>query len=151
MVSIYAKLVFVFMVFLHFLKFPFRWRRRGLKKFWENYRGDRLFPLTSEDRDWLFRFSKCINCGLCDSNCTALGKVPREKFPGPSYLLTTYTRATPDFWAADLDFALCQSCDNCRDICPNLVPVKEALEFIEAKTQIQNHGPYFLHPELFLN
>lgn len=106
-----------------------------MEQFLENYRGDRLFPLTSSDKDWLLEFSKCFNCGLCDAACPALEQYPREKFPGPSYLVTTFTRTATDFWAVDLDFSMCQACSRCQQVCPNQVPVKEALEFIEAKAR----------------
>lgn len=135
MKSLIAKLHFLWCFILHFLWKIFRRKKDGAQEFLDHYREDRLAPLSKVDKDWLFQFSKCLNCSLCDQACPALLTLPRDKFPGPSYLLTTYTRATPDFWAVDLDFSLCRSCEDCQKICPNQVPVKEALEFIEAKSQ----------------
>ena len=130
-----AQLNLAWNLLLYLLKRPFSWKRGGYRQFVENYRGDRLIPMSSSDKDWMMKFSKCFNCGLCDTVCPALWTLPREKFPGPSLIVTTFARATPDFWAADLDFSLCQSCELCQQVCPNDVPIKEALEFIEVKAQ----------------
>ncbi|MFO1463200.1 MAG: 4Fe-4S binding protein [bacterium] len=129
--AFWAKLNLAWSLLLHFLQKPFR--QTGYPAFREHYRADRLVPLSSLDKDWLERFSRCLNCGLCDAACPALGTLPREVFPGPSYLVTTLTRATPDFWAAGVDTSLCEGCRHCASVCPNRVPVKEALEFLEAK------------------
>jgi len=147
MASLYAKLMILVFTIVHFIKRPFRKKRDGAEEFLEKYREDRLGPLSSVDKDGLFRFSQCLNCGLCDAVCPALTQFTRDQFPGPSYLVTTLTRATPDFWTVDLDFSLCQSCDKCMSVCPNQVPVKEALEFIETKLQegqpaLGSPGPY---------
>lgn len=139
MASMLAKLVLAWHAFLHFIKiFKYSFRRKGAgaETFLEYYREDHLLPLSMVDKDWLLQFSRCVNCGICDVACPALLRSPREKFPGPSYLVTTLTRSTPDLWASELDFSFCQDCRSCQQVCPNLVPVKEAFEFIEAKKQI---------------
>lgn len=136
--AVSAKMNLAFTFLKHLIRKPFQ--RPGYAAFMENYRADRLMPLSSVDKDWLLRFSRCFNCGLCDSACPALEGGPHPRFPGPSYLVTTLSRATPDFWAADLDFSLCESCRRCEEVCPNQVPVKEALEFIEAKTWPRGHS-----------
>ncbi len=135
MASLYAKFVIALYTLLHFIKRPFRWRYSGRERFLKNYRTEGLIPLSVLDRDWLDSFSQCLNCGLCDLVCPALRTVERRKFPGPSYLATTLTRSTPDFPFVDLNFSLCQDCEQCQSVCPNRVPIKEALEFIEAKLQ----------------
>src|SRR5436190_6849386 len=106
-----AKLNLAWNLLLYLLKRPFIWKRRGYPQFVKNYRPDRLIPLSQTDKDWMLRFSQCFNCGLCDTVCPALWKLPREKFPGPSLIVTTLARSTPDFWAVDLDFSLCEGCD----------------------------------------
>ncbi|HCU25020.1 MAG TPA: hypothetical protein DF383_08385 [Deltaproteobacteria bacterium] len=134
MKSLFAKLNLAWALFLHFLRKLWR-RRAGYRAFLENYREDRLVPLSRTDKDWLLRFSRCFNCGICDTVCPALEQLPQSLFPGPSYLVTTLTRATPDFWAAGIDFSLCEDCRLCEKVCPNQVPVKEALDFIQAKAE----------------
>jgi succinate dehydrogenase/fumarate reductase-like Fe-S protein len=134
--SIIAKLNLAWALVLHLLKKILFWRKGGYPQFIENYREDRLSPLSIEDKDWMQRFSRCFNCGLCDTVCPALEKLPRERFPGPSYIVTTLARATPDFWAADLDLSLCAGCELCEQVCPNQVPIKKAIEFIVAKAHV---------------
>ena len=129
--SVIAKLNLAWALLLHFLKKPFR--TLGYAAFLNNFRADRLIPISQVDKSWLFKFSKCLNCGLCDVVCPALQQLPPGAFPGPSYLVTTLTRSTTDFWAVSIDLSLCGGCQHCQSVCPNLVPVKEALEFIEAK------------------
>jgi heterodisulfide reductase subunit C len=92
-------------------------------------------PLSSADKDQMESFSRCFNCGFCDTVCPALLEQPREKFPGPSYLVTTLARSLPDFWAVRLDLSLCDGCKLCQKACPNQVPIKQALEFIHAKAE----------------
>ena len=129
--SFWAKLNLAWALLLHFLKRPFQ--NNGYQAFRDNYRDDRLVPLSHVDKTWLLRFSRCLNCGICDTACPALGTMTREQFPGPSYLVTTLSRSTADFWAAGIDLSHCEGCRLCESVCPNQVPVKEALEFIEAK------------------
>lgn len=132
MKSLFAKLNLAWALLLHFLR-KLQRKTRGYEAFIENYREDRLVPLSEVDKDWLLRFSRCFNCGICDTVCPALDRLPSEVFPGPSYLVTTLTRATPDFWAAGVNLSMCEGCQLCEQVCPNQVPVKAALEFIEAK------------------
>ena len=57
--SLWAKINLAWALFLHFLKKPFQ--PNGYQTFLDNYRADRLVPLTQEDKTWLLRFSKCFN------------------------------------------------------------------------------------------
>ncbi len=134
MTALLAKLNLAWNLVIYLLKWPFK-RGGGYRQFLEQYLPDRLLPLSSSDKTWLIRFSQCLNCGLCDAACPALRTSAREVFPGPSYLLTTFSRSIPDFPAVRLDSHICEGCDACQRICPNHVPVKEALEFIEAKAR----------------
>lgn len=118
---------------LHFLKKPFVYHRSGLKLFMENYKGDGLVPLEKSDEAAIRRHSQCIDCGLCSMVCPALLHLPREKFPGPHFVVTTYSRSFSDLKAAHLDLSLCASCAECEKICPNAVPIKEAILFIQTK------------------
>ena len=131
-----AKLNLAWNLLIYLLKRPFRGGRGGYRQFLDNYAPEKLLPLSSSDKNWLLKFSDCINCGFCDTACPALKQYPREIFPGPSYLLTTFSRSMPDFSYVDLDTSVCAGCDECARVCPNRVPVREALEFIEAKVRV---------------
>lgn len=140
MAWLYAQWVFFLHLILHFLKKPFQREHRGADAFLRRYRSEGLIPLSTVDKNWLNRFSQCFNCGYCDSACPPLYQWPREVFPGPSFLVTTYARATPDFSWVNLDFSFCEGCRHCEAACPNGVPVKEALEFIEAKSALERQA-----------
>ncbi len=119
--------------FWHVLRKVFFWKKTGKKQFEKNYRNDALLPLNSQDQARLFSFSACINCALCDAACPALLTLPRERFPGPSFVLTTYSRSFADLWATSLDLSLCQDCGKCVKMCPNLIDVKGAIQFVQTK------------------
>lgn len=131
--KIRALLNLTFQFIVHCLKKIFIWKRSGLKDFENNYRADGLLPLQLKDQEKLFSFSACLNCRLCDATCPALFKMSRERFPGPSYLLTTYSRSFSDLWATRLDLTLCQDCNECVKMCPNQIDVKGAVKFIQTK------------------
>ncbi len=132
--NILAKLNLAWAFFLHCLKWPLLQGKDGYQQFLDNYATEGLIALSRSDKDWLLKFSGCFNCGICDSVCTALLEKPREVFPGPSYLATTLTRSTTQFWAAGLDFSHCEGCELCQKVCPNHVPIQEAFRFIREKT-----------------
>lgn len=133
--NLLAKLNLAWNLFIHLIKWPFTPSGQGYRQFMQNYSPEGLLPLTREDKDRLASYSRCFNCGLCDAKCPALLRVPREKFPGPAYLVTTLTRTFPNFDASDLDFSLCESCSECERVCPNQVPIKDAFDFLKTKSQ----------------
>lgn len=135
--KILALLNLAFCLCLHFIRKLKFWGKPGLDQFNDNYRQDGLLPLSAQDQKTLFSFSACINCHLCDSACPALFKMPRERFPGPSYVLTTYSRSFRDIWASSLDLSLCQDCSACVQVCPNDIDVKGAIGFIQRKVAEQ--------------
>lgn len=135
--KIIALLNLAFSLVLHFLRRLCFWKKTGLKQFDENYRQDGLLPLTSQDQKILFSFSACINCRLCDTACPAIFKIPRERFPGPSFVLTTYSRSFKNLWASSLDLSLCQDCAACHQVCPNNIDVKGAIGFVQRKVAEQ--------------
>jgi succinate dehydrogenase/fumarate reductase-like Fe-S protein len=135
MKSILAKINLAFHLLIHFLKKLFPKRKKGIWQFVDNYRKDRLIPLTSSDKDWMDRFSRCMNCGLCDAVCPALQNFPRHLFPGPSYIVTTLVRSPPTYRFSGIDLSWCEGCHQCEKICPNLVPIKKGIEFIQQKME----------------
>jgi len=118
---------------LHILQKPFTRHRRGLKPFLDHYQKDGILPLTLSDKHLLLRLSNCINCGYCDTACPALLKIPREKFPGPRFVASTFSRSFHDLPFSDLDLSLCAECSECEKVCPTSVPIKEGIEFIQQK------------------
>ncbi len=135
--KIFAWLNLAFYFVLHLLRKLCFWEKTGLTQFENNYRADLLLPLNAQDQSTYFSFSACLNCRLCDSVCPALFKLPRERFPGPSIVLTTYSRSFRDLWATSLDLTLCQDCEECIRACPNEIDVKGAIGFIQRKVAEQ--------------
>ncbi len=137
--KIFALLNLAYQFVLHCLGKLCFWRKKGIEQFRNNYRLDSFLPLTLAETQNLFSFSACLNCRLCDSACPALFKISRDRFPGPSFLLTTSSRSFRDLWASSLDLSLCSDCEECVKVCPNKIDVKEAVRFIHKKVvdQIQ--------------
>ncbi len=133
----FALLNLAFQFVLHVFRKLFFWKKSGLVQFENNYRSDGFLPLTAQDQSTLFSFSACLNCRLCDSACPAIFKHPRERFLGPSFVLTTYSRSFHDLWATRLDLSLCQDCEACMNVCPNGIDVKGAISFIQKKVAEQ--------------
>ena len=118
---------------LHLLKMPFAKKQGGMKDFLSHYKKDGIVPLTTPDKKLLHRLSGCINCGFCDMVCPALLRLPRERFPGPSFVATTFSRSFSHLKFAQLDLTICSECGECERACPNAVPIKEGVLFIKEK------------------
>lgn len=134
--KIAALLNLAFCFALHWLKKLLFWRKNGLEAFESHYRQE-ILPLDARDLKTLFEFSACLNCRLCDSACPALFSLPRERFPGPSFVLTTASRSFRNLWASSLDASLCQECTACANACPNGIDVKGAVAFVQRKVAEQ--------------
>lgn len=114
-----------------------RWvlrRRRGLTDFLHSYREDRIIPFTSEEKKLLTLFSRCIQCGLCDSLCPVSGVTP-----GPSFL-PMLARSVPNFAPLPLPLERCAGCPGCESICPTGVPLRQLVDFIRRKMEVADHG-----------
>ena len=71
-------------------------RERGREKFLAAYAADRLAPLSSDEREALSSFSRCIACGACDVAFDKYAEVPRADLRGPSELPLALSRSLPD-------------------------------------------------------
>lgn len=135
--SLLAKLGLAWAFLIHVLKRAFFWKKGGYQQFIKNYHQDGSYKLTTIDKDYLEKFARCFNCGLCDCVCPALETLPWNKFPGPSALMVAFIRSSTGLWDSKLDMSLCRGCQVCGQICPNQVPIHDALDFIEAKVTDQ--------------
>ncbi len=107
----------------------------AMERFLRNYAGDKLRPLTADQRARLSTFSRCICCGLCDTVCENLRADRRHLFNGPSDLACCAGCSMPDFELAAEHLAgwrRCGDCEACEDICPAGVPLRELAAFVES-------------------
>jgi succinate dehydrogenase/fumarate reductase-like Fe-S protein len=117
------------------------WRSRKLiegqlDKFLDTYRGDRIFPVTPDERAAMPSFQACVSCGLCTNECVLtappgdlLGSVRID----PRDLAVAYSRSVPEFWSARDLVEACEGCGLCEEICPTDTPLKRIVRFIMEK------------------
>jgi succinate dehydrogenase/fumarate reductase-like Fe-S protein len=110
--------------------------RKGKRGFLANYGPEALVPMSAGDRAELWRFSGCVNCGLCDAVCPLVGRLPPADWRGPSLFALAYSRATPELphlraTVSALDG--CGPCHACQDICPRAVPLLAIFAFTRRK------------------
>jgi len=68
-----------------------------LRKFNDNYREDLLVPLSEGERDALFGYERCINCGMCASVCPVYPPSEAGVYRGPDSIAASLSRSYPEF------------------------------------------------------
>jgi hypothetical protein len=106
--------------------------RRGLAAFLDNYRDDRLPPLTAEEHALLGAFDSCLSCGLCDTLARPLDRADPERLSGPSALPASVSRHPPDYEGAGPYLAHLEEEDLVRmeAICPSRIPFRRLVKMI---------------------
>lgn len=120
---------------IHIFKriFPLFIKKDGIEVFEENYRNDNLFSLTEEERNKLFNFEKCINCGICSSQCVVLSVLEKNNFLEPRFITSSLSRALNEF-NTNIDIIYnCLICEACKVLCPQGIPIPEVVSFIKNK------------------
>lgn len=112
-------------------------RAPGLRVFEENYANDRLLPMSTDEREILPSFSRCIACGMCDAAFTGYARVTRSEFRGPSDLPLSYSRNPPDFdglrkYVRNLKEGDLEALER---VCPAKVPFRRLVVFVESQAQ----------------
>lgn len=123
-----------FNLHLFYKVFPFL--RRGkfdFKSFKENYKDDYIIELSSLERSRFAEFSKCINCGLCSSQCPVLQSLKKDNFLGPGSIAISLSRSLPELWATKDVLYNCLNCAACNVVCPQGVPIDEIVSFVRGK------------------
>ena len=134
-----AKAALAFLFFVHLLhRCVFFWRpARGLRTFLSNYELDSVFSVSEFERRMMPHFQKCQACSLCTFSCLAIqeGKAPM-KFE-PKMIMLGFSRSAHEAQYAYEDWLPCIECDACSVICPNQVPIHEAVQLVlERRNQI---------------
>lgn len=112
-------------------------RPTGISLFAENYREDRLPPITNVERADLPTFSNCIQCARCDVGEGRRIARSRGAFPGLMRLVLASSRSMPDFDAAAKAFSFISDEELIRkeSICPTGVPFLKLSRFVKEKGQ----------------
>ena len=105
---------------------------RGLKRFEQNYREDRLLPLAAAEQQSLPAMSACIGCGRCDDALRGAGRPGPQGFAGLMQFMLSSSRSMPDFGAA------AQSVQGLEDKwlqrmevrCPSAIPFRKVVGFV---------------------
>lgn len=121
--------------FWHFIKKIFNLSPRGLKDFLAAYKNDRIFAISSDERNNLPGFSHCIVCRLCDLACPDLTNgiaMPLQRM-APSFLVAGFSRSLTDFIYFKATTS-CGDCQACEEACPQDVPIKKIFEFMNGHT-----------------
>ena len=112
----------------HQVRGRFRRPEPGAERLLEAYAGDRLFPLSSEEREVVAGAGRCINCGLCALVAARVAGL-RPADLGSAYL-RDYPRlaGVSDDWSAESETGeLAESLAAAAAACPTGVPLPELL------------------------
>ena len=130
------KIKATFFIGYHFVllevKKLFKLNFKGLKNFTNNYKNDRIFPISKEWRLQMTNFSHCHSCRLCDAVCPAITHDPKQT--APSFLAISYSRQLTDL--VYFDETNCVDCKRCEDICPQKVPLVSLIRFMKESHQL---------------
>ena len=113
------------------------WKRgQGYSAFKEKYLADNFFELTPEERNAFPGFQKCINCGVCITQCLFSVDLLHEELPDPENIACSLSRPLPDLWTVKEDIYKCTLCGACETVCPQGVPISEIIQFVRRKINV---------------
>lgn len=116
---------------------------RGLDAFLDNYREDRLPPLTPEELHLLARVDGCLACGLCDTLARPAERDDAAGLPGPSALPSSVSRHPPDYDVLGrfLTRVEAEDLDRMEAICPGRVPLRRLAQLVRDVGARGGHAP----------
>jgi hypothetical protein len=109
--------------------------RRGLADFRRSYAGDRLSPISPDERMALPKMSGCIACGLCDVGEGARAIRSGGVYAGVMDLMLASSRSMPDYDAAVRSFDAVGDARlaELERRCPARVPMRLVASFVRTK------------------
>jgi formate hydrogenlyase subunit 6/NADH:ubiquinone oxidoreductase subunit I len=119
-----------FYFFVHLLKkMFFLYQPGGETRLLENFREDRILPVSAEDRAVLAAWQRCTACGLCQAACPSLigtAERPNQWLDINSLIQCQWRDPTAVALVREKARALaeCKSCQACEDACPERIPLR---------------------------
>jgi Fe-S oxidoreductase len=104
-----------------------------MKKFNENYAEDLLVPLKISERDELFGYERCINCGVCASVCPVYTPSDAGSYRAPDSITASLSRSYPDFGSARDSVYNCTQCGACARACTRGINIPDLVMLVRRK------------------
>jgi hypothetical protein len=106
--------------------------RGGLERFKQNYADDGLTAVSSEEREAMRSFGRCIACGRCDAGDADRIVASRGRFRGTMNLVLAASRSMPDYRAAaeGFDYLSREALRDKEGLCPTRVPLSRLAQFV---------------------
>lgn len=104
------------------------------RKFLEYYSGDKITSLTAGDREALFEYQKCINCGTCARVCPVYAPAAHGHYRAPDSIAASLSRSFPEFGAARDAVYNCTQCGACALECPRGIDVPGLIMLVRRKS-----------------
>jgi len=102
------------------------------EKVLEVVRAIELPILSSDEWEQVGLLEKCLNCGICTMFCPIM-QVPLVTCPGPRSISTATSRHFTEFKLMFDEVMKCTLCGECREVCPQNVPVTDIIKLIRKK------------------
>ncbi len=105
-----------------------------LQKFNSYYAPDLLTPLTAADRESLFGWEQCINCGACAEVCPVYRPSEAGSYRAPDTMTVSLSRSFPEFGPARDSIFNCAQCGACKAACTRGIDIPGLVMFVRRKT-----------------
>ncbi len=102
------------------------------EKVLEVVRAIELPILSSDEWEQVRLLEKCLNCGICTMFCPIM-QVPLVTCPGPRSISTETSRHFTEYKLMFDEVMKCTLCGECREVCPQNVPVTNIIKLIRKK------------------
>lgn len=107
-------------------KITFLYDRGGERRFVENYRPDRIFPVPEQARESLPEWQRCTACGLCD----AVAARPEQSLMGLVVSGLRDFSAHTELAEDARHFTDVAALERAEQVCPSQVPIREVVHFL---------------------
>jgi len=102
------------------------------EKVLEVVRAIELPILSSDEWEQVELLEKCLNCGICTMFCPVM-QVPLATCLGPRNISTETSRHFTEYKLMFDEVMKCTLCGECREVCPQNVPVTNIIKLIRKK------------------